>query len=104
MAGPTTDAVWKFSWFRAIAAGRWAGETSRGIVADRVGPSTELNPAATNATAKIAISGGAGIRARATRARLDRAIPAWVTISSLRRSTASATDPAPSEKTRIGMS
>src|SRR5450755_1530358 len=72
IAGPTTEAAWKLSWFRAIAAGRWAGLTSRGIAADLVGPSTELSPAAMNATAKIAARGGAGRRARPTRLRLVR--------------------------------
>ncbi len=104
IAGPTTDAAWKLSWFRAIAAGRWAGLTSRGIAAERVGPSTELRPAAMKATPKIAARGGPGMSARTTRLRLVRAIPTWVTISTLRRSTASASEPAPSEKTRIGTS
>src|SRR5215212_443554 len=33
--GPTTDAIWKFSWPRAIAAGRRSRATSRGMAEDR---------------------------------------------------------------------
>ena len=36
-AGPTTDAAWKLSWFRAIAAGRRSGGTSRGMDEERAG-------------------------------------------------------------------
>ena len=104
IAGPTIDAAWKLSWLRAIAAGSRSALTRRGIEADRAGWSIEPTPAATNATTRIAHSGGAPWSASATRARLQAAIPSWVTIRRRRRSTASATAPPPSENTRIGMS
>ena len=51
MAGPMTAAVWKLSWFRAIAAGSRSAGTRRGTAEDRAGWSTAPRLAATNATA-----------------------------------------------------
>ena len=59
IAGPTIEAAWKLSWLSAIAAGSRSGGTRRGIDDDRAGWSIEPTPAATNATTKIASSGGA---------------------------------------------
>ena len=103
-AGPTIEAIWKFSWLSAMADGRRSAGTSRGIADERAGWSTADSPAARNATANSAGSGGEPLSARTTSARLHPAMPAWVAISSLRRSTASASDPAPSANSRIGTS
>ena len=69
-----------------------------------MGWSTDASPAATNATAKSAATGGEPWSESRTNARLQAARPAWVTISSFRRSTASASEPAPRAKMRIGTS
>jgi hypothetical protein len=103
-AGPTTDAAWKFSWLRAIAAGRRSGGTSRGMDEERAGWSNVPSVEATNATMKMAISGGLGTSARATKARLQAANPSCVINSRRRRSTASTIEPAPTTNTRIGTS
>ena len=103
-AGPTIEAIWKFSWLSAMADGRRSAGTSRGIADDRAGWSTADSPAATNATANSASIGGDPVSARATSARLHAAMPAWVAINNRRRSTASASDPAPSANSRIGTS
>ena len=104
IAGPTIEAIWKFSWLSAMADGSRSGGTRRGMAEDRVGWSTAASPAATNATANRAGTGGEPCSASRTRARLQAASPAWVAISSLRRSTASASEPAPRAKSRIGTS
>ena len=70
----------------------------------RAGWSTEDRPAARNATANRAGSDGAPCNARTTSTSEHAARPAWVTISRRRRSTASASEPAPSANRRIGMS
>jgi hypothetical protein len=102
--GPTTDAIWKFNWLRASAAGNRSRATSRGTADDRAGWSSEPIDAATKATAKRRGSGTLGWNARIARAALLLIIPSWVTRSIRRRSTASAIAPPPSEKTRMGTS
>ena len=92
------------SWLRPIAAGSRSMGTSRGIADARAGWSIAPSPAATNATAKMAAIGGAGVSAITASARLQAASPSCVTMSSRRRSTASATAPPPSAKIRIGTS
>ncbi len=104
MAGPTIEAIWKLSWLSAIAEGNRSGGTSRGIDDERAGWSTAENPAAKNATKNSVQTGGSPDSARRTRARLQAASPTCVAISSLRRSTASASEPAPSANSRIGTS
>ena len=103
-AGPTIEAVWKLSWLSAMAAGRRSAGTSRAIDDERVGWSTAPRPAARNATANRAGSGGFPLSASTVSVRLQTASPDWVSISSRRRSTASASDPAPSANSRMGTS
>src|SRR6516165_10499807 len=104
IAGPTIEASWKFSWLSAIAEGRRSFGTRRGIADDRVGWSTDERPAAKKATTKKAHTGGGPVIVRTARAKLHKARPAWVASRSRRRSTASASDPAPSANSRIGTS
>ena len=59
MAGPTIEASWKLSWLSAMADGRRSGGTRRGMADERAGWSTDDSPAATNATANRAPTGGA---------------------------------------------
>ena len=87
-----------------MAAGSRSGGTSRGIADERAGWSSEARPAATNATANRATSGGAGWSEPGREGRAAGHQPHLGDGSSRRRSTASATEPAPSEKMRIGTS
>src|SRR6266516_3202689 len=103
-AGPTIEAVCRLSWLSAIAAGSRSAGTRRGIADDRAGWSIEARLAARKATPKIAGNDGGEPSARTASARLQNAIPTEVTRMSRRRSTASATAPAPSDNARMGTS
>ena len=104
IAGPMTAPALNTSWLRAIALWSRSRGTSRGMADARAGWSTEPSPAATKASAYTAHSGGTGRRATAASPRVTKASATWVTSSSRRRSTASATAPPPSENARIGTS
>ena len=96
IAGPTIEAIWKLSWLSAMADGSRSGGTSRGIADDRVGWST-ARQAGRHERDREQRRDAAGRRsAPAGRARGCRP-PArpGSTISSRRRSTASASDPGP---------
>ena len=104
IAGPTTCAACQFTWLSAMAAGIRSVATRRAIEDIRVGWSTAASPAATNATPNRATTGGSGARAIATKAALQPASPICVAMRSLRRSNASASDPAPNANSMSGMS
>jgi hypothetical protein len=103
-AGPTIEASWKLSWLSAMADASRSFGTSRGIADERVGWSTAESPAAKNATTNSAQTGGGPAIVRTARARLQIASPTCVARRSFRRSTASASEPAPSANNRIGTS
>jgi hypothetical protein len=104
IAGPITLDPWTLSWLSEMAEASRSAGTRRGTAELRVGWSTAASEARTKATPNSASNGGAGWRASRNSAAVPAAWPAWVIHSSRRRSTTSASEPAPSANSRVGTS